>query len=300
MQLTIIRHALVAISIAVLTACTNNSIVLKTLYNQLDRVLNNELLDYADFNSAQEQHIRAAVDETVNWHRTSALPIYVQTMKEAETRLLKQNVSRLDINWLFSRARSLARDFEIESPILRLLNLMQELNDAQVEQIVVKLNKELADEEKIFKKQLAKYKPRTQAKISQSLAEESSKSAATFFNRLGLKLNPAQTNRLKTYLQDRQLTDHDRLPVWRDWTNTFISILRNRQQDNFQQRFTDHYQARITLIEQAFPARYQHDRRLYQTMLLDLFQNLEEQQKSAMRVRLKQLSEVALELSKIQ
>lgn len=269
-----------------LSGCTNSPTVLKVLYGQFDNFMASKLLDYADFTDEQKQEILRAVDQTVEWHRYQALPTYVNMLAEAQARLIDQQPSQADIDWLFQNTIILGREFEKRSPLLSIRSTLSGLSDQQVMQIQRKINDEFADELDEMEKNL-KNDP----------AEISSKNLAKFFKRMGLKLSKQQIEKAKPYFAQRRVSEQDRMPVWRQWTDELIQILERRQQPTFFTEFESHYTSRLNLIERTFTEDWRHDQKLSKAMLLDLFTSLSDKQKQSMRKRWATLRSVATDLA---
>ena len=281
-----VRWILVACLLLVTTACTNSPLVWKTLYGQFDNVLRKEILSYANFDDSQKAEIVNAVDATVRWHRTQALPEYVELFAEAQARLIDQTPNLGDIEWLYQSGLSAAEDFETNSPILKILGLVAALSDEQVDQVKEKLEEEFEEQrEKIEKEQ------------DKDQAVESTKGFRKFMQRLGLKLTKQQAQAVTDSFRQRQLDDQLRMEAWSDWSQQLYQILDKRGSYDFESAFTQHYTKRMTLIQTTYPDKWRADQELSKQMMLNLFRSLNDGQRDDVRERLALLSDVAIELS---
>lgn len=295
MTLTLFQHpnmqktffkSLLLTGLLLLCGCTNNPTLLKLFYGQMDNALKREIISYADFSTEQKNTIRAAVDETVEWHRREALTGYVQDISEAQRRLLDTSVESQDIDWLIETFTRVGQEFEAQSPFLKLLPLIKSINDQQAEQVRDKINKEFEEQQKEQKKA-----------AKQGEAKVDTKDLAKFFKRLGLKLSKSQKQKIEQTFSMRQITLTMRMQAWRSWGDELIKNIEERDSSDFEQRFKALYLGRSDLIKTTYPEAWQHDNQLARDMLLDLFQNLSEDQKNKMRKQLNVLTGVASDLA---
>lgn len=289
MQKLITRSLCVALLVVGLSACTNNPFAWKLLYGQFDNLLSKQLISYAQFTESEKDLIRLEVDNTVLWHRQTELPKYASTITEFQKRFLaKQSLpNQTDMDWLLDEINTIGLRFDEKSPLLALIPMLAQLTDVQVEQITETIDQEFIDAQKELDKE-----------ADQDPAERAEKSIRKFFKRLGLSTNKTQRKTLIESLQQRQLDRELQQEIWREWSNQLSIILNSRIQASFAERFTEHHFARINLIENRQPKKWAHDQILFKNMFLELFKNLETEQKLAMNQRLEKFKEVALELNK--
>lgn len=269
-----------------LLGCSSNPTVLKLLYGQLDNVMAREILSYADFNNQQQSQIITAIDESVQWHRRESLPSYVASLAKARQRMLDQQATLADIEWLFEETITLFKEVETHSPLLKIRPLIANMSDLQVQQVTEQIDEE-------FKQQLKEITDQT----GKDQAKASTKKLARFLRRLGLKLNALQKTKATASFARRQLTKYDRMQAWRIWADQLVLILEQRNNPDFSGNFAQHYIARMSLIERTYPAKWQADQDNLKRMWLTLFQSLTDAQRESMQERLAGLSKVALELS---
>jgi hypothetical protein len=271
-----------------LSGCTNNSFALKLLYGQFDNFLSKQLIGYAVFNDSEKGLIRLEVDKTVLWHRQHELPKYADTITEFQKRFLTQQTipSQTDMDWLIIELNTIGLRFDEKSPLLSLIPMLAQISDLQVEQIAQTVDEEFIDSHKEWQKE-----------ADQDPAELSEKSLRKFFKRLGLSTNEAQRTALTESLRRRQLSYDIKQEVWRDWADQILEILNSRRQPGFAERFADHYFARLNLIEIKQPEKWAHDQTLFNDMFLELFTNLESDQRVSMSQKLDKFKTVALELN---
>ncbi len=281
-----LRKIILVLLVVGLAGCTDSPTLLKVLYGQFDNVMARELLSYADFSAEQKAQIRSAVDATVRWHRREALPSYVSLLMEIEQRMLDTHPSIEDITWLENSALAAAKDFETQSPMLKLLPLISALSDEQVTQITEKIAEEFEEQREEIENE-----------ADQDQATLATKNLTKFFKRVGLRLSSAQKDQAYKAFQARQLTDEQRMQAWRNWADQLLLLLEDRQTSEFSLQFSTHYAARFDLIERTFPAASAHDQEIIRNLMLDLFQNLSNKQKSAMRSRFETLSGVMQDLA---
>jgi hypothetical protein len=271
-----------------LTGCTNNPFAWKLLYGQFDNFLSKQLIGYAQFSESEKGLIRLEVDKTVLWHRQYELPKYAATITEFQKRFLTQQTMprQTDMDWLIVELNTIGLRFDEKSPLLSLIPMLAQISDLQVEQIAQKIDEEFIDSHKEW-----------QQEADQDPAELSEKSLRKFFKRLGLSTNEAQRTALTESLRRRQLSYDIKQEVWRDWADQILEILNSRIQPGFAERFADHYFARLNLIEKKQPEQWAHDQTLFNDMFLELFTNLESDQRVSMNQKLEKFKTVALQLN---
>ncbi len=123
------------------TACT-----VKTLYNQLDWLLADHLESYVELNNEQQKLLYKQLDQTLLWHKSSQLPLYVQWLQDFKadisnkptTQAVEQNVFQLQ---LFLRVLRSHAANEL-SPLLATLSTAQR-NELYAS--MAKKNEEFAD-----------------------------------------------------------------------------------------------------------------------------------------------------------
>ena len=246
-----------------------------------------EYLSYADFDGTQESLIRAEVDATVRWHRQHELPRYAVNIDAFQQRFLRSQVASQDVEWLFATTKEMTRAFAAKDPLLQLLPLFKNLSDTQVAQIATKFN----DEFKQQQREKAKDKDKDPAKLSLKKMQD-------FFKRTGLELNDQQKTAIIGHLRKRQTNQQQEQLMWRGWTDELLAILRSRHAPDFAKQFSQHYDSRLDLQENQHPEQWSHNRQTTLLLILELFQSLNEQQKTSMLAGLDRFKNVALELSK--
>jgi hypothetical protein len=271
-----------------LSSCTNNPLAWKLLYGQFDNFLSKQLIGYAEFTVSDKDLIRLEVDKTVLWHRQYELPKYADTITEFQKRFLAQQTvpSQSDMDWLIIELNAIGLRFDEKSPLLSLIPMLAQITDLQVEQIAQTIDEEFVESHKEWQKE-----------ADQDPAKLSEKSLRKFFKRLGLSTNEAQRTALMESLRRRQLSRDIKQEIWREWTDQILDILESRVQTGFAERFADHYSARLNLIEKKQPEKWAHDQTLYNDMFLELFTNLESDQRVSMNQKLEKFKTLALELN---
>jgi Family of unknown function (DUF6279) len=93
------RSSIIAVlSLALLLALTGCSLV-KLGYSQASLLAFRWLDDYVDFDDAQTVRVRAALDETMAWHRRSQLPDYVEQLVRAQSELMSDTTPERVCGW---------------------------------------------------------------------------------------------------------------------------------------------------------------------------------------------------------
>ena len=259
------------ILICTLSGCTNSPLAWKVLYGQFDNFLYRQFISYADFSDAQKSAIRKEIEVMAAWHRRSELPLYADYIDEFEARIMDQKPTADDVTWLFDALYEIGLRLDKNSPLLTLTPQMQALSDEQVEQISDAFDKDYAEETEEWEKEADK-----------SPAEAGAATLKKFFRRLGLKLNKTQVQTVEQHLAKRQLSREAQQEIWREWSEQLLVILAGRKNADFAQKFSDHHFARIDLVKTTAPQGWQHDDVIYRTLLLDLFQSLDDSQKQSM------------------
>ena len=281
------RKTLVAILLLSLGGCTNSPVIWKALYGQFDNLMKREILAYADFTPDQKQAIRSAVDKTVLWHRTQALPQYAQLLETASTRLIEGSPTREDIDWLYATGLDLGREFESQSPILQLTSLIQGLSDQQIQQAIEHIDEQLAEQQREL-----------EASASKDPAEESTKLLAKSLRRLGLNLTKPQKQAVTQSFRQRNITEAMRYSAWQNWADEFKGILEGRNDNGFEEKITRHYTGRMTLIQRTYPEFWSNDQVQSKAMVLELLLSLDQGQKNKALDRFNLLQQVMQDLAR--
>ncbi|NNC99624.1 MAG: hypothetical protein HKN85_05535 [Gammaproteobacteria bacterium] len=245
-----------------------------------------EFLSYADFTETQKRQIRAAVNDTVAWHREHELPRYADGIDEFEQRILKRGAVPADIDWLFDTLTETGRRFNARSPLLSLIPVMASLDRTQMAQISANIEKGF-EESKREREKEAGHDP----------AERIADGLHKVFRRLGLRLRQNQRARIIGQLRQRQMNQEIQDAIWQQWSQQLLEIMERRATVGFADQFSSHYYARLKLLEHSVPKIWLHDRQLFKAILLELFQSLDTEQIESMHQGLKKVRNVLLELS---
>lgn len=143
-----VMHPIARLIIFVLLAALLGGCGVKTAYNNADWLVMRAVNDRVSLTGEQEQALREALDEHLQWHCSSELPAYTEFLRALEDDLSADRVTTTDLQDHGGRAAQLGERL-LERIRPTLLDLLASLEDDQVEALMDSFgerNEELAEE----------------------------------------------------------------------------------------------------------------------------------------------------------
>jgi hypothetical protein len=218
----ITKKTFVFLLIINLSAC---SVIGELWYERIDTFIANQFLEYADFSSAQEDHIRKAAKEFKQWNLENELPKYKALLIRLQS--LDAQTGVADIEVIYQAGLQL-NDGTINFFRPFLIEFCKDLTNKQVTEIGIHLNE-----------MLTKRRARL-AKGNNTYQEDLKKSFVRIFRLLRVKLNDEQKDTIRLLSSELVDTRSESIVIREVWNREFAMILALRNQGDFEQRLTSH------------------------------------------------------------
>ena len=197
-------------------------------YERIDTFIANQFLEYADFSSTQEDHIRKAAKEFKQWNLENELPKYKALLIRLQS--LDAQAGVADIEAIYQAGLQL-NDGTINFFRPFLIEFCKDLTNKQVTEIGIHLNE-----------MLTKRRARL-AKGNNTYQEDLKKSFVRIFRLLRVKLNDEQKDTIRLLSFELVDTRSESIVIREVWNREFAMILALRNQGDFEQRLTSHLNA---------------------------------------------------------
>ena len=214
---------IVVLFIVSLNGC---SVVGKLWYNKLDIYLSSYFFKYADFSYTQKDYIKQISKEFHRWNSQYELPKYKNLLIEVKN--LNNETTSEDIEKISNKGRGLliaSNNFFIPN----IVTFCKGLTDKQVIEISLTLK------ERIYEWESSLEESKKKSYIKSSL--DSFEQLARF---LGVKLTKIQKIEIQKLLVNLKDSRSDSIENQRIWNVKLISILRSREEENFNSILTIH------------------------------------------------------------
>lgn len=117
-------------------------------------------------------------------------------------------------------------------------------------------------------------------------------------SRAGIKMNDAQKLLLDNTLSQQTSMGERRFKLWTDWTEQFISLLNDRESEQFPGRVQSHIDNLWNLTERNYPQEWNQNRELWQGFAHAFLNGLSVDQKNALVNNMVSISKTVTTLSK--
>ena len=221
----ITKKTFVFLLIINLSAC---SVMGEFWYERIDRFIASQFLEYADFSSTQEDHIRKAAKEFKQWNLENELPKYKALLIRLQS--LDAQTGVADIEAIYQAGLQL-NDGTINFFRPFLIEFCKGLTNKQVTEIGIHLNEMLAKRRVRLTKENNTY----QASLEKSFVR--------IFRLLRVKLNDEQKNTIRLLSSEMVDTRNEFIVIRELWNQEFVVILALRNQGDFEQILTSHLNA---------------------------------------------------------
>ena len=283
------RIAILVISASALTlgACTS-SLVLGTAYNEAAKRTADRVKSFADFDSEQRQEIDQSFQSFLQWHRVSELPAYSAILNNVATTLQSdQSISEIQIDQWFDTIEQRGQRARECSPLGGASGFLTEMAGWQIQQLGNKLRTNRSEQYERFSKTSAedRRKRRREWMISWS-------------SRAGIKMNDTQKLLLDNTLAQQTSMGERRFKLWTDWTEQFISLLNDRESEQFPGLVQSHIDSLWNLTERNYPQEWNQNRELWQGFAHEFLNGLSVDQKNALVNNIVSISKTVTTLSK--
>ncbi|NND89258.1 MAG: hypothetical protein HKN42_00240 [Granulosicoccus sp.] len=271
-----------------LAACTNSKIILGPLYNQMDDQIRSEIIELGEFTDAQLMAFDQAVGTYHVWHRQSELPRYAGLLQEIADKVATSgNIGPDQVERWVKDAEELARAARECHPLNFLVDTMRTLSDDQLNVI-----------EQRYTAERSEHRERHASRTPEQRVERRLKNLQKWAGRMNVQLNPAQLAALGSTLRQQTSLSSQYYTLADAWTREVFRIARDQSASEYTTRMREHMNARWTLLESAYPAQWQANRRLWQKTLHALILSLSEEQRRNFSQWSSKMSDTVLAISR--
>ena len=195
-------------------------------YDRLDIYLANYFFKYADFSDEQKSYIRSVTKDYLEWNSISEIPKYKDLI--IKIRNLDATTTTLDISNIFEEGETL---FEASNNFFtpHIVSFCKTLNDKQVEEINL-----------FFEKRIEGWRESLKESKDQSQEESTTESVQRLAKFLGVKLDDKQLETIKALAKEIKSEDTSSIERQDTWNKELITILRDKDFQNFNFILTDH------------------------------------------------------------
>ena len=232
--------------------------------NRLDSYLNNYFFEYTNFSNEQKDFIRNTTKEYKIWHFENELPKYIKVLEDI--RELNKNISLKDLEDLYSRGSVLFRSSN-NFFIPRMIDLSKRLNKQQVDKI-----------ENHFEEILVKRETVIQKANKEIFKKDIVKNSTSGFKRLGIRLNNNQKEIIEKFSQSIEDIRKESIIAQRTWNKGLIDILRNRKNEEFDERLTKYLQGVERMGNEDYKVKDEKNRLIFFEMTADILSSLDKNQ----------------------
>ena len=195
-------------------------------YDRLDIYLANYFFKYADFSDEQKSYIRSVTKDYLEWNSISEIPKYKDLI--IKIRNLDATTTTLDISNIFEEGEAL---FKASNNFFtpHIVSFCKTLNDKQVEEINL-----------FFEKRIEGWRESLKESKDQSQEESTTESVQRLAKFLGVKLDDKQLKNIKGLAKEIKNEDTSSIERQDTWNKELITILREKDFQNFNFLLTDH------------------------------------------------------------
>ena len=195
-------------------------------YDRLDIYLANYFFKYADFSDEQKSYIRSVTKDYLEWNSISEIPKYKNLI--IKIRNLDATTTTLDISNIFEEGEAL---FEASNNFFtpHIVSFCKTLNDKQVEEINL-----------FFEKRIEGWRESLKESKDQTQEESTTESVQRLAKFLGVKLDDKQLKNIKGLAKEIKNEDTSSIERQDTWNKELITILREKDFQNFNFLLTDH------------------------------------------------------------
>ena len=195
-------------------------------YDRLDIYLANYFFKYADFSDEQKSYIRSVTKDYLEWNSISEIPKYKDLI--IKIRNLDATTTTLDISNIFEEGEAL---FKASNNFFtpHIVSFCKTLNDKQVEEINL-----------FFEKRIEGWRESLKESKDQTQEESTTESVQRLAKFLGVKLDDKQLETIKVLAKEIKSEDTSSIERQDTWNKELITILREKDFQNFNFLLTDH------------------------------------------------------------
>ena len=205
----------------------------KIWYERLDIYLANYFFKYAEFSPDQKAYVRYTTKQYQQWNKNSELPKYKNLIVEI-SQLTGRSISTEDVKKIFDKGELLFQDSNnFFTP--HIVSFCKTLSDEQVEEINA-----------FFENRINNWKESEKENKKLNPGERVASGTKQLARFLGIKLNQSQIQEIKKLAKNIDSNNNSSIDSQDKWNKTFITILRDRQNKNFENYARNHLTSLLT------------------------------------------------------
>ena len=272
---------LFVLSVLLITGCAS-SIVVRTLYADLDDRSAERFKQYADFTDRQDQWIDRQATQFHRWHRATQLPLYASALQQLGGELSdKHTLSDEDVSRWEQTVRDLTENVRRCHPLNHADDFLINLSDRQVKQIG-----------KHLRNQHNKFRKRYQSESADERLQRRVANITKWAGRLGASFNERQRALLIDTLKRQHSLGEQRMQLRSQWLDRFDDNLKNRRQPGFASRHDALMAEQWRQTEREYPRQWRENEVLWTNFLLQFLSLQTPQQRTTMLDRIAKFASI--------
>ncbi len=280
------RSLLLCLVMLALAGCTS-SLVVRTLYADLDDRAADRFKEYADFNERQEQWIDARAAEFHRWHRATQLPLYASQLQQLGTQLENQPTLSLDaIKALELTVRGLTDNIRDCHPLNQATEFLVNLSDRQVAQI-----------DRHMRQQHLKFRNRYNKESPEERLQRRVTNITKWSGRFGASFNAQQRELLVQTLQQQHSLGQQRMQQRVRWLDRFNGNLQQRTSPQFASKLAKLLDEQWRETERDYPKEWRENEQLWTHFLQEFLTLQSAEQRNTMLGRINKFSNIISSMS---
>ncbi len=282
-----LHWSLVCAVLLILSGCTS-SLVVKSLYADLDERSADRFKEYANFNERQSNWIDNRATRFHRWHRATQLPLYAEALKTLSSQLEGQATLNTDaIQSWEETIRELTDNIRSCHPLNEAHDFLVGLSDVQVKQI-----------DSHMREQHQKFRKRYESESDQDRLERRMENITKWAGRLGAGFNPQQRALLEQTLKAQHSLGEQRMQLRRDWLARFNANLQRRKTPEFADNLNMLLEQQWRQTERDYPEQWQQNELLWSNFLQEFLRLQSEAQRNTMLVKINKFAGIIASMSK--
>lgn len=283
------KYFIVIFSLFTLSACGYSPDTMQDNYKRMSQDYAKELKQMADFSQDEKQRIEQFTEQLQQWHQQNRLPVYIHVLSDLVNQLEQNpNASANSVLRLVQLINGYPHYHEATSTNLQLALLAKQSTDQQIQQI----SHTLLNDAKSVEEQL-------KGKSKQQMNRQMVKSTNAIFSYFDIDLERKQLDIIERHSKGFHQQNDLVVNANNEWTNQLITLLKNRKQAGFEQRFISHMKKDNNYVRMMAiaPQETQENTNKVVVMLQELFVSFSGQQRQKMIEQLHSVNNALLQIN---
>lgn len=270
-----------------LTGCSNSKLIISPLYNRLDDQIRGEFHKLADFDENQIASFEDTLGTFHVWHRQYELPKYAKLLQSiGETVVLPEAIDSDTMQDWFDQTEGFTRSLRECHPINFSFPLMKSLTDEQLDFI-----------QKRFQSEQGKNRKKYGERKPEERTERRKKRVVEFAARIGFEFTESQEKLLLETFEKQISLRSDYWLLSGKWNRQLFRMAKQQESPKYDERMEAHLQALWSLLENARPQQWQHNRDLWRDFGVKLVNSMNKEQRKWARAWLRKMGDTLTKIS---